>query len=242
VGQSGYDRDDFTSIRDVLNMPLTLLVVEDDPAIALTLSEYFEAVGYGVVHAASAEKGICLLKDYRPHLLIADISLPGMNGYELVKQVRKNPLHRLLPVIFLTARDQTRDRILGYQTGCDVYVAKPFNLEELAAIVRGLLDRVQMMQQTELYAKQQGADAGGDVNRQEDILTPDLTEREEEVLNYLCQGSSNRQIGLQMRLSPRTVEKYVSKLFQKTDTQNRGELIRYALDRKLVTEAIANHH
>jgi DNA-binding NarL/FixJ family response regulator len=221
-------------------MPLTLLVVEDDPAIALTLSEYFEAVGYGVVHAASAEKGICLLEDYRPHLLIADISLPGMNGYELVKQVRKNPLHRLLPVIFLTARDQTRDRILGYQTGCDVYVAKPFNLEELAAIVRGLLDRVQMMQQTELYAKQGAVE--GDANRQEVTPNPDLTEREEEVLNYLCQGSSNRQIGLHMRLSPRTVEKYVSKLLQKTETQNRGELIRYALDRKLVTEAIANPH
>lgn len=221
-------------------MPLTLLVVEDDPAIALTLSEYFEAVGYGVVHAASAEKGLCLLEDYRPHLLIADISLPGMNGYELVKQVRKNPLYRLLPVIFLTARDQTRDRILGYQTGCDVYVAKPFNLEELAAIVRGLLDRVQMMQQTELYAKQQSATA--EDHRPEDILAPALTEREEEVLNYLCQGLSNRQIGLNLRLSPRTVEKYVSKLLQKTDTQNRGELIRYALDRKLLTEAIANHH
>jgi DNA-binding NarL/FixJ family response regulator len=240
VGQSGYDRDAFTSIQDVSNMPLTILVVEDDPAIALTLSEYFEAVGYGVVHAASAEKGIRLLEDYRPHLLIADISLPGMNGYELVKQVRKNPLHRLLPVIFLTARDQTRDRILGYQTGCDVYVAKPFDLEELAAIVRGLLDRVQMMQQTELYAKQQGA-AEEDIH-QENTFAPDLTEREEEVLNYLCQGFSNRQIGLQLRLSPRTVEKYVSKLLQKTDTQNRGELIRYALDRKLLTEAIANHH
>ena len=222
-------------------MPLTLLVVEDDPAIALTLSEYFEAVGYGVVHAASAEKGLSLLEDYRPHLLIADISLPGMNGYELVKQVRKNPQHRLLPVIFLTARDQTRDRILGYQTGCDVYVAKPFNLEELAAIVRGLLDRVQMMQQTELYTKQQGA-VEGDLNRLEEPFAPDLTEREEDVLNYLCQGLSNRQIGLQLRLSPRTVEKYVSKLLQKTDTQNRGELIRYALDRRLVTEAIANHH
>jgi DNA-binding NarL/FixJ family response regulator len=219
-------------------MPLTLLVVEDDPAIALTLSEYFEAVGYGVVHAASAEKGLSLLEDYRPHLLIADISLPGMNGYDLVKQVRKNPIHRLLPVIFLTARDQPRDRILGYQTGCDVYVPKPFNLEELAAIVRGLLDRVQMMQQMELHGKQQSGTNGD--GRLEEFSLPEFTEREEEVLNYVCQGFSNRQIGLQLRLSPRTVEKYVSKLFQKTETQNRGELIRYALDRRLVTEAIAH--
>jgi DNA-binding NarL/FixJ family response regulator len=221
-------------------MPLTLLVVEDDPAIALTLSEYFEAVGYGVVHAPTAEKGLGLLEDYRPHLLIADITLPGMNGYDLVRQVRKNPAHRLLPVIFLTARDQARDRIFGYQTGCDVYVAKPFNLEELAAIVRGLLDRVQMMQQTELYAQQQPSPEKRELTPDE--ITPKMTEREGEVLNLLCQGLSNRQIGAQLQLSPRTVEKYVSRLFQKTDTQNRGELIRYALDRKLVSEAIAPHH
>jgi DNA-binding NarL/FixJ family response regulator len=221
-------------------MPLTLLVVEDDPAIALTLSEYFEAVGYGVVHAPTAEKGLGLLENYRPHLLIADITLPGMNGYDLVRQVRKNPAHRLLPVIFLTARDQTRDRIFGYQTGCDAYVAKPFNLEELAAIVRGLLNRVQMMQQTELYAQQQSSPEKRELTLDE--LTPEMTEREGEVLNLLCQGLSNRQIGAQLQLSPRTVEKYVSRLFQKTDTQNRGELIRYALDRKLVSEAIAPHH
>jgi DNA-binding response OmpR family regulator len=68
-----------------------------------------------------------------------------MSGYELVRQVRLEPMTRLLPVVFLTERNDTADRILGYQAGCDSYLAKPFELDELGAIVRNLLDRAQII-------------------------------------------------------------------------------------------------
>jgi DNA-binding response OmpR family regulator len=119
-----------------LFMPLTLLVVEDDPAIALALVDHFEAEGYGVVHALTGEDALTLLQRYHPHLVLADITLPYMDGYELVRKLRKLPAYRLLPIIFLTARGQVEDRVRGYQLGCDVYVAKPFDLVELTAIVR----------------------------------------------------------------------------------------------------------
>jgi DNA-binding NarL/FixJ family response regulator len=214
-----------------LFMPLTLLVVEDDPAIALALVDHFEAEGYGVVHALTGEDALTLLQRYHPHLVLADITLPYMDGYELVRKLRKLPAYRLLPIIFLTARGQVEDRVRGYQLGCDVYVAKPFDLVELTAIVRNLLDRTQMIQSAMQVRSSQ---AEPEPERKHQLIELDLPEREVQVLDLLCHGLSNRKIGLELRLSPRTVEKYVSRLLQKTDTSNRADLVRYAMEHHLL--------
>jgi DNA-binding NarL/FixJ family response regulator len=218
-------------------MPLTLLVVEDDPAISLTLTDYFEAEGYGMVAASTAEEALELIHDYHPHLIIADIGLPQMDGYELVRKIRMLPAYRLLPVIFLTARGQVEDRVRGYRLGCDAYVAKPFDLSELSAIVRNLLDRHQIVQ-TEWRMRTQGTklsqDDSPDPDRSAQVHDLSLPEREVQVLSLLCQGLSNRQIGLSLSLSPRTVEKYVSRLLQRTETTNRADLVRYAMEHQLV--------
>jgi DNA-binding NarL/FixJ family response regulator len=217
-------------------MPLTLLVVEDDPAISLTLTAYFEDEGYGMVAAATAEDALGLIHDYHPHLIIADIGLPQMDGYELVRKIRMLPAYRLLPVIFLTARGQVEDRVRGYRLGCDAYVAKPFDLSELSAIVRNLLDRHQMAQ-TEWRVRTHGAKLSQDdpdLERSSQARDLSLPEREVQVLSLLCQGLSNRQIGLSLSLSPRTVEKYVSRLLQRTETTNRADLVRYAMEHQLV--------
>jgi DNA-binding NarL/FixJ family response regulator len=213
-------------------MPLTLLVVEDDPAISLTLTDYFETEGYGMIAAATAEDALGLIHDYHPHLIIADIGLPQMDGYELVRKIRMLPAYRLLPVIFLTARGQVEDRVRGYRLGCDAYVAKPFDLSELSAIVRNLLDRDQIVQ-TEWRMRAQ--DDSPDPERSAQARDLSLPEREVQVLSLLCQGLSNRQIGLSLSLSPRTVEKYVSRLLQRTETTNRADLVRYAMEHQLVT-------
>jgi DNA-binding NarL/FixJ family response regulator len=211
-------------------MPLTLLIVEDDPAISLALIDHFEAESYGVLSASSGEAALEMLHRYHPHLVIADITLPQMDGYELVRKMRMLPAHRLLPIILLTARGQVEDRVRGYQLGCDVYISKPFDLLELSAVVRNLLDRSQM-QQSELRVRAQGELAQ---TRQSDPDEISLTERENQVLNFLCHGLSNRHIGLKLKLSPRTVEKYVSRLLQRTDSSNRADLVRFAMEHQLV--------
>jgi DNA-binding NarL/FixJ family response regulator len=151
-----------------------------------------------------------------------------MDGYDLVRKLRKLPAYRLLPVILLTARGQVADRVRGYQFGCDVYLSKPFDLGELSAVVRNLLDRQQMVQsefQVRAQSEPERKSVAGGVS---------LTGREQEVLTLLCRGLSNRHIGQSMMLSPRTVEKYVSRLFQRTETTNRADLVRYAVERQLV--------
>jgi DNA-binding NarL/FixJ family response regulator len=211
-------------------MPLTLLIVEDDPAISLALVDYFESERYTVLASSTGEVALEMLDRYHPHLVIADITLPKMDGYELVRKMRMLPAHRLLPIILLTARGHIEDRVRGYQLGCDVYISKPFDLLELSAVVRNLLDRSQM-QQSELQVRAQPPESIPRQGGTDEIV---LTEREAQVLDLLCHGLSNRHMGLKLSLSPRTVEKYVSRLLQRTDTSNRADLVRYAMEHELV--------
>lgn len=231
-------------------MPLTILVVDDDPGIRLAISDYLELSGYSPIAAHNGQEALALVEQYRPQLMVTDVIMPQMDGYELVRRIRRKPSLRLLPVIFLTARDRTEERILGYQLGCDIYLAKPFELEELGAVVRNLLERSQLIQaqwQSASSLEKYGADAGtrvtvGDLEatvpsqKRTAVLAIHLTEREREVLALLATGERNIQIGASLHLSPRTVEKYVSSLLRKTDTSNRAQLVRFALDRNLLDD------
>ena len=218
-------------------MPLLILVAEDDPGIRLAVSDYLEMSGYGVIAASNGQEALSCLETYHPHLLVTDIKMPVMDGYELVKQVRRLPKFRLLPVILLTERGSTQDRIRGYQVGCDVYVPKPFAMEELGAVIRNLLERSQIIQ-SELRFPHGDSIGPSETGEKASVITatdiPDLTKREQQVLALLTQGLSNVEIGQELHLSHRTIEKYVSNLLRKTDTSNRAELVRFALERHLV--------
>jgi DNA-binding NarL/FixJ family response regulator len=220
-------------------MPLTILVADDDPGTRLSICDYLELAGYIVVTAENGQKALSMVNHYRPHLIVTDITMPQLDGYELVRQVRKKPEFRLLPVIFLTARTNTESRIRGYQLGCDAYLPKPFDLDELGAVIRNLLERSQMIQ-SEWRLHSQTAVATVE-QTQPTVQAPppslvelDLTDREKDVLELLAAGLSNAQIGDRLHLSPRTIEKYVSSLLRKTDTNNRAELVRFAMEHHLV--------
>ncbi|MEG3438911.1 response regulator transcription factor [Pannus brasiliensis CCIBt3594] len=216
-------------------MPLLILIADDDPGIRLAIKDYLELAGYSVVAASNGEEALSRLDTYHPHLLVSDIKMPRMDGYTLVSRVRQRPEFRLLPVIFLTERGTTEERIRGYQVGCDVYLPKPFEMEELKAVIRNLLERSQIIQSEWQYKKDPvqipGRSAGVSTPVLEEIT---LTNRERDVLEHLARGLSNVDIGHQLHLSPRTVEKYVSSLFRKTLTGNRAELVRYSIEHGLI--------
>lgn len=223
-------------------MPLTILVVDDDLGTRLSVSDYLELSGYLVVTAPDGQSAIAMVEQYQPHLIITDVTMPKVDGYEFVRRVRTQPMFRLLPVIFLTAHNTTEDRIKGYQLGCDAYLPKPFELKELGAVVRNLLERSQMIQsewrqQVQWVEQQPSREKAESQNRTIADAVGDaieLTDREQEVLLLLLDGLSNAQIGDRLYLSPRTVEKYVSNLLRKTETSNRAELVRFAMEHHLV--------
>lgn len=217
-------------------MALLILVVDDEPGIRLAISEYLELAGYSVITAKNVQEALLNLKTYHPHLLISDIKMPGKDGYELVKQVRQRPEFRLLPVIFLTECNSTQERIDGYKVGCDVYLPKPFEMEELGAVIRNLLERSQIIQ-TEWQFEKKEPTSESNENAKEpenELIFLDLSEREQQVLHLLTLGLTNIDIAQELHLSPRTIEKYVTRLFRKSETNKRAELVRFALKNHLV--------
>jgi DNA-binding NarL/FixJ family response regulator len=212
-------------------MALLILIVDDDSGIRVAVSDYLEICGYSVITAANGKEALSLLDQYHPHLLISDIRMPMMDGYDLVKQIRKRPEFRIIPVIFLTDKNSTEARIKGYTSGCDLYLPKPFEMAELAAIIRSLLDRLQNIQ-AEWRLSQPNLHETEETKLLLEELN--LTVREKEVLILLTQGLSNSEIGDKLFLSPRTIEKYVSSLLKKTNLNNRKELLRFSLENQLV--------
>jgi DNA-binding response OmpR family regulator len=124
-----------------MDSPLTktLLLVEDDPALALGLRDTLVFEGFRVLHAESGEQGLQLAADEQLDCIILDLMLPGMNGYQVCEAIRS--LDQLVPIIMLTARGQEADKIRGLDAGADDYVTKPFSVGELVARIRAAVRR-----------------------------------------------------------------------------------------------------
>ncbi len=210
-------------------MPLIIVVADDDLAIRLFVTEYLEMYGYSAIAAEDGQEALELVEAYRPHLLVTDIMMPRMDGYELVRQVRQRPEFRQLPVILLTERRSTEERIRGYELGCDLYLPKPFEINELGAIIRNLLHRKIDQSDSNLRASTTLLDKTKTV-----LKECKLSKREQEVLDLITHGFSNAEIGDRLHLSARTIEKYVTSLLRKTTTSNRTELVRFAMEQHLV--------
>ena len=118
-----------------------ILIIEDDRAILRGLKDNLEYDKYEVLTATDGEQGYCLIQERKPDLIILDLMLPKMSGYELCRKVREEGL--TTPILMLTARGEEVDRVLGLDLGADDYVTKPFSVPELLARVRAILRRVQ---------------------------------------------------------------------------------------------------
>src|SRR4030043_713037 len=117
----------------------TILIVEDDPAMLRGLKDNFEFKGYRALTAADGEEGLNLALNEKPDLILLDIMLPKINGYEICRLIRKEKLD--MPIIMLTAKGEESDIILGLNLGADDYVTKPFRIKELLARVEAFLRR-----------------------------------------------------------------------------------------------------
>jgi len=122
-------------------MSKKILIIEDEPGILLSLKDEFESEGYKVYEAEDGEKGIAIAKQQKPDLIILDIMLPVLNGYEVCKRLRMEG--DTTPIIMLTVKDKEVDKVLGLELGADDYVTKPFSLRELMARVKAIFRRTE---------------------------------------------------------------------------------------------------
>ena len=208
-------------------MARRLLVVDDDPGLLRAVAETLRAEGYEVMTARRGADALVCIAQSLPDLIVSDIRMPGMDGYELVRNLRASARTKLIPLVFLTAKDETADRIAGFRSGVDAYLTKPFEPDELVAVVANILRRVESMHAeiARLFGK-----TGAAV--QEPIRDEELTDAEWRIAESVAGGLSNKEIAAEFNLSLRTIEGHISHILDKKNFSNRVEIARYILKRK----------
>lgn len=210
-------------------MARRLLVVDDDPGLLRAVAETLRAEGYEVTTARRGAEALTRIAESLPDLIVSDIRMPGMDGYELVRNLRASARTKLIPIVFLTAKDETADRIAGFRTGVDAYLTKPFEPDELLAVVANILRRVESMHAeiARLFGKTEAAVP-------EPVRDEELTDAEWRVAEAVARGLSNKEIAAEFNLSLRTIEGHISRILDKKNFSNRVEIARYILERRQV--------
>jgi DNA-binding NarL/FixJ family response regulator len=204
-------------------MSKRLLVVDDEPNLLRAVAACLRGEGFEVVTARSGAEALVRVAETVPDLIVSDIRMPGMDGYQLARQLRASSRTALTPVVFLTAKDETADRIEGFRNGVDAYLTKPFEPDELVAVIHSILARVQRTHAeiARLVGTSQTEAAHEDVIFRDEALTEAAVAR----------GLSNKEIAAEFGISVRTVENHISHILDKKDFGNRVEIARYVLDR-----------
>ena len=225
-----------------------ILLVDDEPGLRNAVKTFLEDEGFEITVAVDGEDGWEKAQQFFPDLIISDIMMPRCNGYALLERVREDERLGGTPVIFLTAKGMTLDRTQGYLAGVDDYISKPFDPDELAARVKNVISRQErLLKEAAKFADTDVSKMAKQIteirtmltnnnpkNNGDNITTPNFTPREASVLQLVAEGLMNKEIARKLETSIRNVEKYVSRLFIKTSTSSRTELVRYALENNLV--------
>lgn len=119
-----------------------ILVVDDDRNLRKIITTNLELAGYDVTAASSGVEAMELLEDLQPDLVLLDVMMPAMDGYETTRRIRKHPTNSHVPIILLTAKGEVEDKIAGFDAGADDYITKPFGPQEMLARVRAKIRRV----------------------------------------------------------------------------------------------------
>jgi DNA-binding NarL/FixJ family response regulator len=197
-----------------------VVVVDDHPSVRELVSTLLEEAGYRVREAATAREALALVEDEQPAVVLTDVVLPGMSGYELCRQLRDR-YGTGLPIIFVSGtRTETLDSVAGLLIGADDYIAKPFDAGELLARVRRCVERGHAANGT-------GPNGGGSYG---------LTPRELEVLELLADGLGTSAIAERLVISKKTVATHVQRLLAKLGVHSRGAAVALAHREGLVAD------
>ena len=201
-----------------------LLLIDDDPNLILLVKDYLEFRGYKVITAENGREALEVLEQETPDMIICDVMMPEMDGYSLVKAIREDPKTSWIPVLFLSAKGQSQDRVKGLNIGADVYMVKPFEPEELVAQVESSLKQASRLIQ---HKDSKGGDNSPKIQVPFDV---ELTPTEMRVVQFVARGMANREIAEELNVSQRTIESHVSNMLGKTGLHNRTELARWAIE------------
>lgn len=169
----------------------TVLIVEDEKNIVDILGFNLQREGYTTLEAYDGEDGLKKAQEEKPDLILLDVMLPKMNGFDVCRALRES--HNHVPVVILTAREEETDKVLGLEIGADDYITKPFSMRELVARVRANIRRTAMSAPTGASAAEGAMTVAGDLSINTDShqvfragTVIELTQREYELLTFLA--------------------------------------------------------
>lgn len=228
-----------------------VLVVDDDRILRTVLKHTLEQEGYGVQAVCSGTEALSCFEQNIPDLIVSDVSMPAMDGFELCRQLRSQPSGQLVPFIFLSAKGDLEYRLEGHSSGADDYLTKPFEMKELLVKIEALLERSRRIHTEIVHLIQQlvhgnsatahlnnmgigsattAAEKFTSVPRAEKPAPLPLSPAEERVFWEVIQGYTNKQISDRLFISPRTVQTHLSKILNKLNLDNRTQLVRFAYE------------
>ncbi len=204
-----------------------IMIVEDEPSLVFTLKDTLESEGYDVAIVETGTDALEQVADFTPDLMLLDIMLPGMSGFEVCKQIREMKFN--FPIIMLTARDQEIDKVTGLNIGADDYITKPFGVKELLARIQARLRRTTSFNKPGLIDVVNLGEVRLELNSSKAIRpdkTIDLTTREVELIRFLV-ANANEPVTRDTLLehvwryeystNTRTVDVHISKLRTKIE-------------------------
>jgi len=190
-----------------------VLIVEDEADIRELIGMYILAHDFEVRFAEDGERGIVAARRERPDLIILDVNLPGMDGVEACKRLRKETMS---PILFLTCRDEPEDMVEGLAAGGDDYITKPFDPDVLIARVRAQLRRFRQYDRQPEAMVAPSAASGSEF---------ELTQQEINILRLIETGYTNREISDRLNLTVGTIKWYNNQIFGKLEVANRTQAI-----------------
>ena len=208
-----------------------ILVIDDDSTVTSVIKRGLVYDGYAVDTAATGAQGLTIARDRAPDLVILDVMMPGLDGYEILERLRR--ANSSLPVMMLTAKDGAADQVKGLDLGADDYVVKPFRFEVLSARVKALLRRCEQEHPEVMHFEDLSLDTGTRRAQRGD-RTIDLTSTEYELLRQFLLHPRRvvakhvlmeRVWGFEVEGSSNIVEVYVKQLRQKLESRGEPRLI-----------------
>ena len=194
-----------------------ILVIEDEPQTRKNIALILQMEGFEAVTAANGRIGLEVAAREKPDVILCDVSMPELDGHEVLRSLRAVPETASIPFIFLTARGERQDLRSGMNLGADDYMVKPIDPDDLLAAIQARL--VRQRQTTD--AALRGVDAELDFSSAAPLEALGLTPREAEVLLWVAQGKSNSDVGTILGMSDKTVKIHLGHIYEKLNVESR---------------------
>jgi DNA-binding NarL/FixJ family response regulator len=212
--------------KNYLRQYNTVLMLDSEEKLLKVIRNYFFIKNIQILTTSYLDVALSFLKKTLPDCIVVDTAMPNNVGLRFIQELKNSKEYEYIPFILLTTKGLTEDRIKGYKLGCSAYISKPFDPEELEAIVKNIILKSDIFYEFILslyvFVRNTRLDLlNGHIIGQANLR---LTKQEQFILREIILGKTPVELSLSLKISLRCVEKYITRVLDKTNTKNRKEL------------------